>query len=295
MQKKIVSLGFFDGVHLGHGALLKKTKELAESKNLISSALLFDRHPAGVVSGASVPLINTADERALLMKHFYGIDEMLPIEFNTSCASLPWDKFVKSILIDRFNACHFVVGFDFRFGYKGEGDGEKLAALCNRLNIACDIVNRVELDEKTISSSLIRSFIEQGDMKSATKFLGHNHFMLAPVEHGAALGRSIGIPTINQRFAENACIPLFGVYATRVHIDGKVYYGVTNVGIRPSVKSDNIPRAETYIIDFSGDLYGKKIAIEFIDMLRKEQKFESLDALKHAIESDIKKSLEILK
>lgn len=293
MQKKVVALGFFDGVHLGHGALLKRTKEIAVNKNLISSALLFDRHPASVVLGTAVPLINTTDERAYLMQHLYEIDEMLPLEFDEHCAALPWDKFVKDILIDKFGATHLVAGYDFHFGHKGEGNGEKLASLCKSIGIGCDIVNRVELDNKTISSSLIRSFIEQGDMKSASKFLGHNHFICSEVEHGAALGRSIGIPTINQYFAENACIPLFGVYVTSVHIGDKTYRGVTNVGIRPSVESDNIPRAETYIIGFDGDLYGEKITIEFIEMLRQEQKFNSLDELKAAIKSDIEKAISL--
>ncbi len=291
MQKKIVALGFFDGVHSGHGALLSRAKKLAVLKNSISAALLFDRHPSSVVGKNPVPLLNTMEERALLMTHLYGIDEMLPLEFNELCASLPWERFAKEILIDKFDATHLVAGYDFRFGHRGEGNGDKLKALCNSLNIGCDIVERVEINGKTVSSSLIRELITAGDVKTAAEFLGHNHFIYSPVLHGAALGRSIGIPTINQHFEKDICVPRFGVYVTNVHIGGKIFRGVTNVGIRPSVENDNIPRAETHIIDFHDDLYGEKIGVEFIDMLRDEKRFDSLNELKNAIKSDIEKAI----
>ena len=292
MQKRVIALGFFDGVHLGHGALLSRTVNIARKANVSSAALLFDRHPSHIVSNNPVPLINTAEERALLMKGLYNIDTPLPLKFDTACATLPWDEFVKKVLINDFGACHVVAGFDFRFGYRGEGCGDKLYSLCKELGVGCDIIERVELDGQTISSSLIRDLIAQGDVSRAAKFLGHNHFIYSPVKHGAALGRTIGIPTINQHFESNICTPKFGVYATRVHIGTSVFRGVTNIGTRPTVSDKMLPRAETFILDYSGDLYSQCIGIEFLDMLRPERKFDSIDDLRQAIDTDIQRARE---
>lgn len=287
MKQRAIALGFFDGVHLGHGALLRAACRRAEETGSVSAALLFDRHPSHVLPGVPVKLLNTAEERSLLMRHLYHIDEVVTFPFDETIASMPWDEFVRCILVKELHACHVVAGFDFRFGYCGEGTTEKLRRLCASLGIGCDIIDRVTLDDQTVSSSMIRDLITVGDVRRAAHFLGHYHFFYAQVEHGAALGRRIGIPTINQHFDPQICLPRFGVYVTRVHIADNVYRGVTNIGTRPTVTDAQIAKAETYILDFTGNLYDQHIGLELIDFIRPEEHFSDLDSLRAAIARDI--------
>ena len=287
MKQQVIALGFFDGVHLGHAALLRASRMRAREMGAVSAALLFDRHPTHILGSHPVPLLNTTEERTLLMQHLYNIEHIITFPFDKSTAAIPWEEFIREILIKKFHACHLVAGYDFRFGYHGEGNTEKLKWLCHSLGIGCDIIDRVTLDGQTISSSLIRNFISIGDVQRAAHFLGHYHFFYAPVVHGSALGRRIGIPTINQQFNPTICIPLFGVYITRVHIADKVYRGVTNIGTRPTVTTQKTIKSETYILDFEGDLYDKRVGIELIDLIRPEKQFANLDDLQAAIAKDI--------
>ena len=287
MKRRVIALGFFDGVHLGHGALLRAACQRAREMGAVSAALLFDQHPSHVLGTAPVSLLNTAQERALLMQHLYRIDEIVRFPFDQVVASMPWEQFVRTVLIEQLGACHVVAGFDFRFGFHGEGSAEKLCRLCATLGIGCDIIARVTLDGQTVSSSLIRKLVAVGDVRRAAHFLGHYHFFCAPVEHGAALGRRIGIPTINQHFEPQICLPRFGVYVTRVHIAGKTYRGVTNIGTRPTVTEQKIVKAETYILDFDGNLYDRSVGVELIDLIRPEEHFPDIDSLRAAISKDI--------
>ena len=177
-----------------------------------------------------------------------------------------------------------VAGHEYHFGYQGQGDPERLRQLCGELGVGCDIIGRVELDGITVSSTYIRTLIQKGDMERAARFLGHPHTLSGPVVHGKGLGRTIGIPTSNLVVPRGVLMPAFGVYATRVWIEGKGYLAVTNVGVRPTV-SDNDGRVtvEGFILDFSGDLYGKELRMEFYSYLRGEKKFPSLQALAEEI------------
>lgn len=287
MKKRVIALGFFDGVHLGHGALLNTAFMRAQATSASPCALLFDRHPSHILGKNPVSLLNTAEERALLMQRLYNISDVITLNFDEKMAAMPWDEFVRDILFKEFAASHVVCGFDFRFGYRGEGDTEKLTALCKTLGIGCDVVERVTYDGETVSSSVIRTLISSGDILRANQFLGHAHFICAPVEHGAELGRKIGIPTINQHFHEYSCIPKFGVYLTRLRHGGRTYKGVTNIGTRPTVTDEKIVKAETFILDFDGDLYEEKIQLELIDFIRPEMRFSDIDALTKQIKSDI--------
>ena len=287
MKQRVIALGFFDGVHLGHAALLRAAKQRAAECKATAAALLFDRHPAEVLGGAPVPLLNTTEERALLMQRLYHIDEVIPFHFSAETAAMPWDQFVRTVLVEQLHARAVVAGFDFRFGHHAAGTVEKLSRLCAALGLGCDIIPCVTLDGVPISSSVIRDMISAGDVRRAAHFLGHFPFFYLPVEHGAALGRKLGTPTINQHLNRARCLPRFGVYVTRVRAGGAPYRGVTNIGTRPTVSNEQVVRAETYILDFSGDLYGQSVELELLHLIRPEQRFPNLDALHAAIAQDI--------
>ena len=286
MAKKVVALGFFDGVHIGHGELLRKTTERAKVLSMIPSVLTYSVHPSEILSNEAVGLINTTEERCEIIRDLYGISDITVKEFTREYASLSCESFVDEILLGELSCGHVVAGFDFRFGKGGAGDAETLHRLCQSRNIGCDIVSKVELDGDTVSSSLIRELIAVGDVENAARFLGHYHCIISEVMHGAKLGGKIGFPTINQSLSSKLCIPKYGVYASVVKIEGKVYTGVTNIGVRPTVAEKEEPRAETYIIGFSGDLYGKCVKVELVKFLRHEEKFSSVEMLGKRIACD---------
>lgn len=291
--KRVIALGFFDGVHLGHGALLRRVGEIARHTGHIPAALTFDHHPKDFIPGAEhVPLINTPADREELMHRLYGIRQVMVLPFDGHTREMPWRDFVTDLLVGRYQAAHLVAGHDYHFGYRGEGDPDRLRALCRELDIGCDIIGRVELDGVTVSSTYIRGLIQAGDMERAARFLGHPHTLSGPVVHGKGLGRTIGIPTSNLIIPQGVLMPAFGVYATRVWIEGKGYLAVTNVGVRPTVEDTDRVTVEPWILDFDGDLYGQNIRVEFYKQLRPERKFASLDQLKAAIVENARQTRE---
>lgn len=282
--KRVIALGFFDGVHIGHGALLRRVREISEREGYIPAALTFDHHPKDFIPGAEhIPLINTPADREELMHRLYGIRQVMVLPFDEHTREMPWRDFVTRLLVERYQAAHLVAGHDYHFGYQGQGNPERLRALCGELGIGCDIIGRVELDGVTVSSTYIRTLIQSGNMERAARFLGHPHTLSGPVVHGKGLGRTIGIPTSNLVVPQGVLMPAFGVYATRVWIEGKGYLAVTNVGVRPTVEDTDRVTVEPWILDFDGDLYGQNIRVEFYKQLRPERKFGSIDELKAAI------------
>ena len=283
-EKRVIALGFFDGVHLGHGALLRRVGEKALELGAVPAAVTFDTHPENLIlKTPAVPLLSSPLDRAELMRRCYGIREVIVAHFDERMMHMPWREFVTDYLAAEHGAVHLVAGHDFHFGYKGEGNPERLRALCGQLGIGCDIIGRVELDGVTVSSTYIRTLIQSGDMERAARFLGHPHTLSGPVVHGKGLGRTIGIPTSNLVVPQGVLMPAFGVYATRVWIEGKGYLAVTNVGVRPTVEDTDRVTVEPWILDFDGDLYGQNIRVEFYQQLRPERKFGSIDELKAAI------------
>lgn len=282
-RKRVIALGFFDGVHVGHGALLRRVAEVSACLDAVSAAVTFSDHPKSLVADRQVPLINTPEDRQKLMEREYGIEEVIVLPFDRTMMELPWDRFVTEILVERFHAVHLVAGHDYHFGYKGEGTPRRLREQCDQLGIGCDIIERVELDGVTVSSTHIRGLIEQGDVEAANRFLGHPHVLFGTVLHGRKLGRTIGIPTANLVIPERVIVPAYGVYATKVVLEDGTYMAVTNVGVRPTVDDGRGVTVEPWILDFDGDLYGKTIRIEFYKQLRGERKFASLEALKQEI------------
>lgn len=282
-EKRVIALGFFDGVHLGHGALLRRTAEAAKCFGATPAAVTFDYHPKTFVGNKVVSLINTPEDRAWLMESGYSIEDVIILPFDRSMMEMPWDVFVKEVLVGRYGAVHVVAGHDYHFGYKGEGNPEKLKTLCGELGIGCDIIEKVELDGITISSTYIRGLLECGDVEGAVRFLGHPHVLSGSVVPGKQVGRTIGIPTANLVIPERVLVPAYGVYATRVVTGNGSYLAVTNIGVRPTVDDGRGVTVEPWILDFDGDLYGQTIRVEFFKKLRGEKKFTSLEELKQEI------------
>jgi riboflavin kinase/FMN adenylyltransferase len=283
-QTRVIALGFFDGVHRGHGALLRRVAERGRETGAIPAAFTFDPHPQRVIFDKTMHLLTSPEERAYLMRRYYGIRDVLVTPFTTERMKQPWDAFVRDTLARELRVSHIVAGHDYHFGYKGEGNPARLAALCRELGLGLDIISKVEYDGVTISSTFIRTLVAQGEIARAAEFLGHPYTLSDTVSHGKKLGSSLGFPTVNLRLPPDLLPPAFGVYATRVLLaDGSSRNAVTNVGRRPTVDDGDAVNVEGFLLDFSGDLYGQKIRVEFYEYLRPERKFPSLDALREEI------------
>lgn len=278
-QKQIIALGFFDGVHLGHQALLAECVRLANQRKLQSAAITFDRHPQSLFVPEATALISTVTDREKLLR-LYGMDTVHVFPVTREVMSTPWEAFLRE-LMDR-GACGFVCGDDFRFGAKGEGNAAKLRSFCREQGLPCVIVPEQRMNDIRISSTYIRKQLEDGDMATAVRFLGHPYYLTGTVVPGRHLGRTIGVPTANLTVPEGLVVPRFGVYACRTVLDGVAYCAVTNIGRRPTVEGKTVT-VEPWILDFEGDLYGREITLEFHKFLRPERKFDSLEELREEI------------
>lgn len=283
-QKRVIALGFFDGVHRGHGALLRTVSNIAKKLGVTAAVFTFDRHPTTVITGQSVPMISSVDDRIWLMRRYYGIDEVIVAPFE-AMQKMDWQDYIRKYLAQELGAVHVVAGHDFHFGYMGKGNPERLKAVCEELGIGCDIIGKVEQDGITISSTYIRTLLAQGEMDRAVEFLGHPHVLTDRVSHGRRIGSStLGFPTVNLHIHPPVIVPAHGVYATRVWFDGQYHQAVTNIGVRPTVHdSDGKVTVEGFILDFDGDLYGKELRMEFFHRLRGEERFPSMQALAEEI------------
>ena len=289
-DKTVIALGFFDGVHRGHGALLQKTAERARALGAVPTAFTFDRPPKEVVTGVPVYLINSNRDRRGLMERLYGIEKVVFAPFDREMMTMPWEAYIQMLIRD-YGAVHFVAGHDHRFGHKNSGSVQLLQEKCAELGLGCDIIPQVTLDGVTVSSTYIRTLVESGDMERAADFLGHRHCLSQTVQHGQRIGRTIGIPTVNLAVPEHVLAPAHGVYVTEVFLpDGRRFPGVTNVGTRPTVSDSDAVSVETFLLGFDGDLYGQEIRIEFCRRLRGERKFDSLEALRREIQHNIRET-----
>ena len=293
MKETIFALGFFDGVHLGHAALLSACRELAAETGYRAGVVTFDAHPEALVLGSAPALINTPQDRDRMLREKFHMDTVVSLPFDEAMRTMPWDSFLAMLRRD-YDAAGFVCGEDFRFGHKGQGNSAVLAQYCLENGIPLTVVPEQTIDGIRVSSTYIRSQIESGDMATAVKFLGHPHVLSGIVVHGRALGRTLGIPTANLRLPEGLVMPKFGVYACSCLVDGKRYPAVTNVGTRPTVEGSRIT-VEPWILDYAGNLYDREITLEFHFFLRPERKFPSLDALKEEIHKNAEQTREYLK
>ena len=278
--KRVIALGFFDGVHKGHGALLRTVAQVADRLGAKPCAFTFDRSPTAAITGQAVPLLSSVEDRVWLMRRYYGIEEVIVAPFD-GMQKMDWQDFVSEYLQKELGCVHVVAGHDFHFGYMGKGNPQRLQEKCRELGMGCDIIQKVEQDGITISSTYIRTLIAQGEVERADQFLGHPHTLTNRVAHGKKIGTTtLGFPTVNLLIPKGVIVPAYGVYATRVWFDGQCRCAVTNVGVRPTVEdNDGHVTVEGFILDFDGDLYGHEIRMEFYKYLRPEQCFPSMDAL----------------
>lgn len=278
MDKKLcVALGDFDGVHIGHRAVISAA--LQKSDTLTPAVYTFENNSKGSKS------ITDNNTKIRLFKQL-GIEKVIFDDFE-KIRSLTPSQFVNDILVSRLNVKTVVCGEDYRFGKDACGDVKTLATLCNEQNIEVIVVKLKNFTQEKISSSYIRELIEQGSMEKAAKLLGRCYSVVGTVHRGKHLGSANMTPTVNIDFENNSVIPCYGVYITRTRVGDRIYNSITNVGVRPSVENTDTPNAETNIFDFNEDLYGKQIEISFISMIRREQKFDSTEKLFTQIKADI--------
>ena len=287
-QKWAFALGFFDGVHLGHQILLRTCTKMASDLNLLPAAITFEAHPQSLFVPEPPPLINSNEDRIKLLTSL-GMHAVFSYPVIPFVMQMPWEDFLDDLRAEGARA--FVCGYDFRFGHRGEGNAGKLKEYCAKHDMECVIVPEQTLDGVRISSTHIRSLIENGQMEEANRFLGHRHILTGQVITGRSLGRKLGFPTANVLFPEGVVYPRSGVYACRVNIGGLTRIAVTNVGSRPTVEGHQF-RTESWILDYDGNLYDRKITLEFCAFLRPEQRFDSLDELKAAVLADAEKTRE---
>ena len=278
-----VALGNFDGMHIGHLAVIERALTLA-GEGLTPTVLLFDEHSLKTVTGEAPPELMTDSERLVFLKE-KGI-EIRCVSF-TDIKNLSPEEFVDSVLIKQLNAGAVVCGFNYRFGKSAAGDAALLERLCKEKGIGCVIADEVILDSLPVSSTAIRKAVEDGEIALANRMLGRCFGFTATVIDGDKRGRTWGFPTINQRLPDRLVIPRFGVYQSVVRFGNQEYTGVTNIGSRPTVGT-GIVLSETHILDFSGDLYGRDVEIRLVRFIRPEQKFGSFDELIVQIQSDVK-------
>ena len=292
IKERVIALGFFDGVHLGHAALLQRTVEEAVARGVTPAVFTFDRVPKEVITGIPCPLINSPEDRKELLRRMYGIQDVIMVPFDDEMRTTAWDVFVTEILVKRYHAVHLVAGHDHHFGHKNQGSPELLMAKCAELGLGCDIIPKVEVGGITVSSTYIRRLVELGQIDRANRFLGHPHTLTGIVGHGRGIGSSRLFPTANIQLPPNVLVPSHGVYVTRVYLpDGSSYAAVTNVGTRPTVNNGADVTVEACLLDFEGDLYGKTLRLEFHSHLRQEVRFDSMDALRAQIAADVESTL----
>lgn len=285
--KRVLALGFFDGVHIGHGALLRRTRQVADRLGCTAAALTFDAPPAQVISGAPVALISTPADRARLMRQLYGIDEVLVRHFDRAFMQRSWQDYIETLLLAELSAMHVVCGADHRFGFHGAGTAERLRAFCAARGVGCDIVDKVELDGSPVSSTRIRALLQAGELDAARRLLGHAQLLSGTIAHGAHRGGALGFPTVNIAFPAGVLVPPRGVYCAQAQLeDGTLYPAVVNVGVHPTAGSLPAPILEAHLCGFDGDLYGQNIAVWLYHFLRPERAFSSMDALAAQIAHD---------
>lgn len=290
-KKKVMALGFFDGIHIGHAALMNMIIKRAQEYDAEPAVLTFDVHPDSLVFKKNVPLINSADDRERILSRCFGIDDVVVVHFSQSVMHMDWKVFIDE-LIDDMDLCHIVVGHDFKFGYKGLGTAEKLKEYCAQRGVGCDIIPPVCKDGVIVSSTLIRGLIESGEIEKANEYLGRPHTLTDVVRSGYHLGTQMGTPTINMRFPDGVIIPRHGVYAAKAYVDGEEYMSVTNVGVRPTVSEDGGVNVESFLLNFTGNLYGRLVRLDFYKFMRPERKFDDIDELAAQIKHDAESARE---
>jgi riboflavin kinase/FMN adenylyltransferase len=288
----VVALGNFDGVHLGHRAILKAAMDRARAAGGTAFALTFDPLPAKLLFPERAPrmILLPADKLELL--RISGLDGVIVINFTRELSRLTPREFVRDYLLGRIGAREVVVGHSVSFGHQRAGNAPVMVELGGEFGFDTTVVGPVKVGGIEVSSTKVRELIAAGDMRGAAKLLGRYHFLHGEVIHGRERGRTIGFPTANLR-NETECVPPDGVYATRVLLADGAYGAISNIGMRPTF-NDTDHAIESHIFDFERDIYGARVRLELIERLRPERKFESAEALSKQIALDLERVKEIL-
>lgn len=283
-----VTFGKFDGVHLGHRLLLDHIREEARAHRGRALVFTFDVSPQVQMGDRRRRMLMTNQEREQLMRDL-GMDILVECPFTKSIKNMDAETFVRHICVDRLHMKAAAVGADFHFARDRQGTPEILKELGKKYGFTVEIVPKVKRLGDIISSSRIRSFLEQGRMEEVTELLGYPYFVSGPIVHGRHLGHSLGFPTINQVPSEEKLLPPRGVYISRTYVAGKTYQGVSNIGVKPTVQGNGMG-IETYLFDCDLDLYGQEARVELLTWTRPEQKFSSLEELKTQMDRDIQQA-----
>jgi riboflavin kinase / FMN adenylyltransferase len=289
----VVTIGNYDGLHLGHQAIIKRVIELAREGKGEAVVLTFEPHPVKFLHPElQIPLITPYRKKMMLLTQF-GVDVTINLPFTKDIARLSAKEFIQEIVQRRIAPCWVVVGFNFTFGKGRTGTSEELKKIGEELGFGVEIISPHTVAGEVVSSTRIRELIAQGDMREANCMLGSNFFMLGKVIHGHARGKDLGFPTANLEITQDL-YPKEGVYAATVIVDEQTYDGVVNIGTNPTFGDEKLA-VEVFLFDYEGDLYGKELQVALVDKLRDEQTFPSADALVRQIGQDIQKAKEILR
>lgn len=293
-NKTFVTIGTFDGVHVGHQKVIKKLIKGAGKKNAKSLLLTFFPHPRMVLQkDIDIKLINTIDERLQLLKEI-GLEEIVVQPFTEEFSKLTALNFVRDILVNTLNISKLIIGYDHHFGKNREGNFEQLEEYGRIYDFNVNEISQKDIDNIAVSSTKIRLAIEKGDIEKANNYLGYNFLLTGEVVAGNNLGEKIGFPTANLNIKETyKLLPKTGAYLVKAKLNNETVFGMMNIGFRPTVSGEN-QTIETHFFNFEGDLYGNKIQIEVLSFLRDEQKFESVEALKEQLGKDKENSFKLI-
>ncbi|WP_022851414.1 bifunctional riboflavin kinase/FAD synthetase [Limisalsivibrio acetivorans] len=286
-----VSLGNFDGLHLGHMKIIDTLKSYSAKRGLKNGVITFSPHPMKYF-GMDLRLIMQEKSKARILEDA-GIDILFNLSFSKKLADIDPELFVREFLVKKLRAVSVIVGHDYRFGQKRKGDYDLLKRLGEKYGFTAVRVPKVTAGEYTVSSTNIRRFLKEGNVVMAEKLLGRPFFLEGKIETGDSLGRKLGFPTANLN-TDNELIPKTGVYAARMYVDGQRFDGVTNIGSRPTFNFPDNVRIETHLFDFDGDLYEKEVCLELIKYIREEERFSSPEELAEVISKDCGKARTIL-
>ncbi|ADQ82859.1 bifunctional riboflavin kinase/FAD synthetase [Riemerella anatipestifer] len=280
-----LSIGMFDGVHLGHQSIIKNLKKISDEKKLSSGLLTFWPHPRTIFNpNENLKLLNTLAEKTSLIENL-GVDFLFLQNFDEDFRNLSADDFVKKILVDKLNVKHLIIGYDHRFGKDKKGDFNLLQKMATEFDFEVQQLDAIQLENQNISSTKIRNAITSGDFKSANDMLGYHYPLSGKVIHGKKIGRTIGYPTANISIDNIKLLPKKGAYIVEVWIDNLFYKGMLSVGTNPTVSGTELS-IEVYILDFNKDIYDQDITIKFRDFLHEEIKFDGLEALIKKLDED---------
>ncbi|MGL6105926.1 bifunctional riboflavin kinase/FAD synthetase [Romboutsia sp.] len=286
INRSVVTIGNFDGLHKGHSVLIKKAVEYSRLNNIKSVVFTFKNHPANYFTSSTIKNIITNEEKINRLKAM-GVDYIINVPFDEYMTKISASDFIKDILLDKLNIQKIIIGHDFSFARNKEGNANLLQVLSHKYNFDVEIVSPIKINDVRVSSTHIRNLINEGNVCKVKDYLGYNYEIEGKVIHSKKLGRTIGFPTANVEVDKEMSIPKRGIYATIVYVDGEKYFGATNIGYNPTVKGQNLS-IETNILEFNEEIYGKVIKLEFLERIRDEKKFSSLEELKKQLQKDTK-------